>query len=68
MLKSKISSFVETNHKITESYEKGDMDGMIEAIESASLMLEQKNLKKYLRDFLSSYGTQYLTLAIFAGQ
>lgn len=48
VLKSKINSFVETNHKITESYEKGDMNGMIEAIESASVMIEQKGLKKYL--------------------
>ena len=48
ILKSKINAFVEANHLITASYEKGAIDEMTQAIICASEMLEQKSLRKHL--------------------
>lgn len=48
VLKSRINAFVEVNQLITESYERGAIDVMTEAIECASEMLERKSLRKYL--------------------
>ena len=48
ILKSKINEYVEVNKLVIESYEKGDVDALNEALSDASILLENKGIKRYL--------------------
>ncbi|MBR5210998.1 MAG: hypothetical protein IKV91_00320 [Bacteroidales bacterium] len=48
ILKSKIDEYVAVNLLIIESYEKGDIDTLNEALSDASNLLERKSIKRYL--------------------